>query len=80
MSALPLAEIFADERMAQLVREKVTAQGFYLDDATAIALLHEMGVATAPERVALVKLGFELGCCARARAEALRLLPSAGRG
>ena len=80
MSALPLAEIFADERMAQVVREKVTAHGFYLDDATAISLLREIGAEATSERVGLVKLGFELGCCARARGEALRLLPSAGRG
>ncbi len=77
---IPLRDLFSDATMARLVRDKVAAQGFYLADDEAVALLREIGVEATQERLQCVKLGFELGTCSRARGEALRLLTPAGRG
>lgn len=75
---MSLADVFSDARMVRLVRDKVATSGFDLDDATAIALLKESGVEPTHDRLQSVKLGYELGCCSRARATALRVLPVRG--
>lgn len=75
---MSLADVFSDSTMVRLVRDKVAARGFYLDDSTAIALLKEIGVEPTHDRLQSVKLGYELGCASRARATALRALPVRG--